>query len=523
MGKKWWYIRGVQAQLVLLFLCFAQHAFAKPDSPTQAKKGKPTPAVRTHAAPAEKKTIATPSKKVVQPQVAKPQVARTSAKSKEKSPTRTLASTKQKSKKQISKTVDKRGTARSKSTVKKSTVTVISTKKGKKIVAVRTRSQAMKLAKSRSISRFASARAHRQQRRAVAALRRGSTTARAAALETRRILIERNYDAVDLSASYSPDTAPFLARLNKERLAYRVNSIFVLPGEDLTLNVGQGRKKNDYTLHSALPLTQLGPNAWAGKAPQEVGLYPVKISHANWGATIQLNVFVMVPLYQVEDGELNGYRIGHYPTTPLRQLATSTLPRGFIEVTEANENTRVSPHFRLRQFLCKQESGYPKYVVLDSRLLLVLETILKKVNERGHPTPTLSVMSGYRTPYYNRAIGNATTYSRHLWGDAADIFVDADPRDGQMDDLNDDGKIDVHDTEMLYDIVSELYDPGVQKFLAGSFFNEPILQQLITNGYSEDQRLQRVVTGGLARYRENGSHGPFVHVDVRGVFTQWGR
>jgi hypothetical protein len=31
------------------------------------------------------------------------------------------------------------------------------------------------------------------------------------------------------------------------------------------------------------------------------------------------------------------------------------------------------------------------------------------------------------------------------------------------------------------------------------------------------------MTGGLARYRETGSHGPFVHVDVRGIFTRWGR
>jgi hypothetical protein len=231
----------------------------------------------------------------------------------------------------------------------------------------------------------------------------------------------------------------------------------------------------------------------------------------------------MVPFDRLNDGSLNGYWIGNYPTTPRRHLSADTLPRGFIEVTEANENTFVSPHFRLRQFLCKQESSYPKYLMLDSRLLAVLETILKKVNEKGRHASTLSIMSGYRTPSYNRAIGNATTYSRHAWGDAADIFVDADPRDGEMDDLNDDGDINIHDTEMLYDIIHDLYEPRVQRFLAGSFFNEPILQQLIANGYSDDQRLPRFMTGGLARYRETGSHGPFVHVDVRGIFTRWGR
>jgi len=192
-------------------------------------------------------------------------------------------------------------------------------------------------------------------------------------------------------------------------------------------------------------------------------------------------------------------------------------------VTEENENTYVSPHFRLRQFLCKQDGDYPKYITLDPRLLTVLEAVLQKVNERGRHSQTLSIMSGYRTPYYNRAIGNSTTYSRHLWGDAADIFVDASPLDGEMDDLNRDGVVNIHDTEFLYAIVAEMYEPRVQRFLAGSFFNEPILQQLVTNGYADDARIQKLLTGGLARYRETGSHGPFVHVDVRGVFTRWGR
>ena len=47
--------------------------------------------------------------------------------------------------------------------------------------------------------------------------------------------------------------------------------------------------------------------------------------------------------------------------------------------------------------------------------------ILQKVNERGYRCDTFHIMSGYRTPYYNGAIGNVR-YSRHVWGGAADIF-----------------------------------------------------------------------------------------------------
>jgi hypothetical protein len=133
-------------------------------------------------------------------------------------------------------------------------------------------------------------------------------------------------------------------------------------------------------------------------------------------------------------------------------------------------------------------------MILDPRLLNALELLLEKANAHGYPTRTLTVMSGYRTPYYNRAIGNSTTYSRHVWGDAADIFIDENPQDGRMDDLNQDGAVDSHDAEVLYDLIESQYD----------------------------SRFQKLHIGGLARYRETSAHGPFVHVDVRGVEARWG-
>ena len=54
-------------------------------------------------------------------------------------------------------------------------------------------------------------------------------------------------------------------------------------------------------------------------------------------------------------------------------------------------------------------------------------------------------MSAYRTPFYNRAIGDCR-YSMHQWGSAADIYVD--PKDmNRMEDLNRDGRIDVSDSK----------------------------------------------------------------------------
>lgn len=295
--------------------------------------------------------------------------------------------------------------------------------------------------------------------------------------------------------TYSAQKAPFAVTVNEERLSHLINSVFVLPGDELFVEIFDMQKKAQYTIHSALGSERLlGQRRWRWFAPPTSGLYPVKIVHTRTHNTITLNVFVMVPREQIQDGYLNGYRIGHYPTEALRQMPTYNPPRGLIEVTAENENILVSPHFRLRQFLCKQEGSYPKYVILDARLLATLEYLLEMVNARGYRAQTFSIMSGYRTPYYNRAIGNSTTYSRHLWGDAADIFIDEEPRDGKMDDLNQDGVIDTHDADVIYQLIENVSEP----------------------------RLQKILMGGLARYRETSSHGPFIHIDARGTYARWG-
>jgi len=113
-------------------------------------------------------------------------------------------------------------------------------------------------------------------------------------------------------------------------------------------------------------------------------------------------------------------------------------------VTEENQDTMVSPHFTLKQFACNQDSGFPKYLVLRERLVLKLEDILEKVNKHAYRCDTFHIMSGYRTPYYNELNGNVK-HSMHLWGGAADIFIDESPKDGMMDDLNKDGRIDWRD------------------------------------------------------------------------------
>lgn len=299
--------------------------------------------------------------------------------------------------------------------------------------------------------------------------------------------------SVPLSAAgFSSEKAAFVVKFRDEILQYRVFGIFVLPGETLTLEALDTIKENRYELQSSAGKTiPIEPNVWYWQAPQEKGLYPVKIVNSGSQDSITLNVFVMIPYEQLKGGQLDGYEIGDYPAVPLDDSAAYELPRGFVEVTKENEKTLIAPHFRLEQFLCKQSYEYPKYVVIRELLLFKLELILEEVNKGGYNAGTFKIMSGYRTPNYNRSLRSAR-YSRHIYGDAADIFIDED-NDDVMDDLNGDGTISYSDARVLYNVIDGMYkEPWYKRF-----------------------------AGGLSSYKGKSDHGPFVHVDARGVWTRW--
>jgi hypothetical protein len=293
---------------------------------------------------------------------------------------------------------------------------------------------------------------------------------------------------------FDPGKAGFAVKFRDVVSSYRVLGVYVLPGESLTVEILDSPGKNTYSFKpSGGSSKQTSKMKWAWKAPRGTGLYPLEISQGGGGDSITLNMFVMVPESATKNRCINDYMIGEYPSPPEDENTPYEAPKGFIEVTRENQDTPVSPHFRLYQFLCKQEGDYPKYIVLQEKLLLKLEGILGEVNREGLSAETLAILSGYRTPHYNRSIGNVK-YSFHLFGGAADIFIDTNPQDDIMDDLNRDGKVNRKDAAVLYNIIEKM-----------------------------DRRSQsESYPGGLSIYRRTESHGPFVHVDVRGYPARWG-
>lgn len=194
-------------------------------------------------------------------------------------------------------------------------------------------------------------------------------------------------------------------------------------------------------------------------------------------------------------GSVGAYRVGFWPEERgrLRSEAYEN-PEGFIEVTPQNQDTRISVHFRLKDFLTHdQRDVWPKYLVLREPLIDKLELVILDLEDHGVPARNVSVLSGFRTPQYNMKLGaesGRARDSRHQFGDAADIFIDSN-HDGRMDDLNNDGRVNFRDTRVILAAVERV---------------EAMYPDLV---------------GGTGLYHSTGSHGPFAHIDVRGERARW--
>lgn len=281
-------------------------------------------------------------------------------------------------------------------------------------------------------------------------------------------------------------------KINNIPVEFSISSIMTMPGDTLIFEfTGSGTDQfiGQYSYGELIEDSRLN---WRYIMPNKPGHYELIILHNDPPQKLILNLFVLTPAGKQKGEYINGYRIGNYPTKPFRDNPKYIAPEGFIEVTEANKDVWVSPHFQLKQFLCKQQQNHwPKYMMLDPLLLTKLELIIEKLQQKGLKAGNLFIMSGYRTPYYNSAIGNGK-YSRHLWGDAADIYIDEN-QDGVIDDLNQDGKASMKDADVIYQV-------------AESIDKDPKYKHLL---------------GGLGKYNKTASHTWDVHIDTRGYKARW--
>lgn len=233
-------------------------------------------------------------------------------------------------------------------------------------------------------------------------------------------------------------------------------------------------------------------------APRTPGVWNVLVAMRGAVRSVpDLAVLTLVPLSEKRQGRIGSYNIGNWPYERGGKPRSSAYapPRGLVRVTPENLDLQVSEHFRLRDFVTKgQQNVWPKYVALSPRLLDKLELTIQELNASGVPVQHVGTISGFRTPSYNAGGGDTSgrgALSRHMYGDAMDWFVDND-RDGSMDDLNGDGRINKEDGRVI-----GLAAERVEK-------KHPDL------------------VGGIGLYAPTGAHNGFVHIDTRGYRARWG-
>ncbi|MGH7712681.1 MAG: D-Ala-D-Ala carboxypeptidase family metallohydrolase, partial [Gemmatimonadaceae bacterium] len=220
------------------------------------------------------------------------------------------------------------------------------------------------------------------------------------------------------------------------------------------------------------------------RAPDEPGFYRLTIGTTGGESQVLVNgpaLAVLVPFEEKQGTVLNGYRIGRYIG---ERSAGVERPRGFLEVGPDDLDLQVSEHLRVRDFLTHDgSSAWPRYVALEPMLLdkleLVVATIARQRGGMYDAHLTIDVHSGFRTPLHNRRIANAASDSRHQYGDAADVTIDADGN----------GRIDARDVSLIVRAVEQV------------------------------ERLYPELQGGLGVYSLGGSS--YVHIDVRGKSVRW--
>jgi uncharacterized protein YcbK (DUF882 family) len=124
-------------------------------------------------------------------------------------------------------------------------------------------------------------------------------------------------------------------------------------------------------------------------------------------------------------------------------------------------------------------------VALNPRLLDKLELVVAQVARMRGVSPdsmaALDVHSGFRTPAHNAQVLRSARDSRHQYGDAADIVIDADG-DGQITRLD---------------------------------------SKIIATAVDSVEEVHPDLVGGLGVYTSNRYRIPYVHIDARGHRSRW--
>ena len=218
-------------------------------------------------------------------------------------------------------------------------------------------------------------------------------------------------------------------------------------------------------------------------APMAPGFYHLALLHGDERQILpEPTLAVMVPFEEKVSGSLNGYRIGTYIAERFGE-EDHERPAGFLEVRVDNLDLQVTKHLRLADFVTHDDQAdvWPKYVVLNPRLLDKLELVIADLGGHVRPNIDVDVHSGFRSPSHNAHVRRSATDSRHQYGDAADVAIDVDG----------DGRITMLD------------------------------ELLVMLAVDRVEAKHPELAGGLGMYISRRYPSPYLHIDARGKRRRW--
>ena len=239
-------------------------------------------------------------------------------------------------------------------------------------------------------------------------------------------------------------------------------------------------------MSDSLPADSLRPLGGATMVvPPTPGFYRLSVVRGEQRQVVdELTLAVLVPFSQKLEGKVNGYRIGTYLSEKLGTRKAER-PTGFVEVASANADLPLTKHFKLSDFITHDDQdSWPRYAAISPKLLDKLELVISELaRQRGRDERvgmSVSVHSGFRTPSWN-LINRFAGDSRHQYGDAADVAIDA----------NGDGRYTLADSRLV-----------------------ALAVEAVERNYPE-------LVGGFGLYSGPQYRTPYVHIDARGTRARW--
>lgn len=271
------------------------------------------------------------------------------------------------------------------------------------------------------------------------------------------------YDSRVFSNIFDPGMAVIAAPTTQMRVAF-------LPAADgpvsSAVHVSGIRLPTNFsTVGGSVLIARAYPPEHVLVLPEAGGTYPIEWeSRPGPDSPVErVTLTVLIPKSaKIQRGRINGYLVGNYP--PGRgDLRT---PERFVEVTADLMDLHLSSQFRIRDYVSSSRSAqqrdfFPKYMVVRYALIQKVEQLVRIIDlQPNFECKGVRILSGFRTPDYNRFVPEAAFHSYHQYGLAADIIVDSAPRDGQFDDINLDRKVDIQDAATLAKVCDILEERG---------------------------------------------------------------